>query len=131
MQFQLILLFGLVLIPSVFADDKPMKELFRKYELVMDQKKVEFIEDVFTKRFIRESGGKRQLIKKILRLPTPITPPPQLRWTWKKGNKSELILAKVTEASQEKNVQDKSETEFIIVKEDGVLKIEGTIGDGH
>lgn len=131
MQLQLIILFTILNFSQVFANDEPMKELFRKYELVMDHKKIEFIDDVFTKKFISDSGGKKQLIKKIMELPSPLSPPGYLKWSWKKGVKGDLILARATEFLSQKNISKGEETEFIIIKENGSFKIEGTLSDGH
>jgi hypothetical protein len=135
MQLHLKIILGLISIPLVFGSDlstdQSMNDLFRKYEMVMDQKKTEYIDQVFSKRFIKESGGKKLLVKKILNGPSPLTPQPQLKWTLKKGAKSDLYLAKVSEINPEKITQKKAEAEFIIIKEDGVFKIEGTLSDDN
>jgi hypothetical protein len=135
MQLQLILLIAFISIPSTYAVDpstnQSVTELFRKYEMVMDQKRTEYIDEVFSKRFIQDSGGKTKLVKKILQLPTSLSPKPKLNWSLKKGIKSDLYLAKVSESAQEKSLNEKIDIEFIIIKEDGILKIEGTMNDDH
>lgn len=51
--------------------------------------------------------------------------------TWKKGLKNEIYFATVKDASPNKSKKDKDEAEFIVMKEDGKLKIDGTISDGN
>lgn len=134
MHIQLIILLSLFA-GNVFAvDDKSMQELFARYNAVMDMKKVELIDEVFTERFIKGSGGKDELIEKIKDLPTPANKSllPKLKMSWKKGVKGGVYLAKVKEASLEKSKKSEvHETEFIVVKEDGKLKIDGTLSDGN
>lgn len=113
------------------VDDKSMQELFKKYDAVMDTKKVELIDEVFTQKFIKNSGGKKELTEKIQELSVPKGPPPKMEMTWKKGLKGKLYFAKVKEISMNKSKTESEETEFIIVEENGKLKIDGTIGDGN
>lgn len=130
MRIQLIIL-GMFLSLHVFAvDDKSMQELFKKYDLVMDYKKTELIDEVFTKKFIKESGGKEELIQKIKELPTPSekSMPPQTKMTWKKGQSGSVYLAKVKMISPNKSMNDQ-EAEFVILIEDGKPKIDGTMSD--
>jgi hypothetical protein len=123
MRFQLIILTLLISFSAIAVDDKSMQELFKKYDLVMDQKKIELVDEVFTKKFIRDSGGKKELVDKIKELTVPANRAAiKKQMTWKKGQKGELYLAKVK--------KEKHETEFIVIKEDGKLKIEGTLSDG-
>ena len=112
------------------VDDRSMGELFQKYESVMDQKKIELIDEVFTKKFIRESGGKKELISKIKSLPETLTQP-QTTMSWKKGLKGEIYFAKLKENTKNKSAVSSSEAEFIVIKENGKLKIDGTISDGE
>jgi hypothetical protein len=107
-----------------------MSELFKKYESVMDHKKIELIDEVFTKKFIKESGGKKELIKKIKSLPESLVQS-QTTMSWKKGNKGEIYLAKLKEKSMNKNIPISNEAEFVVIKEDGKLKIDGTISDAQ
>ena len=51
--------------------------------------------------------------------------------SWKKGLKSEIYFAKVKNLSPNKSKKENEESEFIIMKEDGKLKIDGTISDGN
>lgn len=120
---------------SVFAataNDKSMQELFQKYDQVMDFKKTELIDEVFTAKFIKESGGKEELIAKIKELPTPShknykAPKPN----WRKALKGNLYFAKVKDESSEKSKKDNHEAEYLVKEEDGKLKIDGTIGDAN
>jgi hypothetical protein len=112
------------------VDDQSMNELFQKYDSVMDHKKIELIDEVFTKNFIKESGGKKELIKKIKSLPESLVPS-QTTMSWKKGNKGEIYLATLKEKSINKKISSSSEAEFVVKKEDGKLKIDGTISDAQ
>lgn len=130
MRIQLVILFTLFSLSAFAVDDKSMKELFAKYDQVMDQKKTDLIDEVFTKKFIRDSGGKEELISKIKELTSP---PSQSKtsMTWKKGLRGEVYLAKVKEISTNKMKKDSQESEFIVITEDGKLKIDGTMSDSN
>lgn len=130
MRIQLIILIALFSINSFAVDDKSMQELFKKYDLVMDQKKVELIDEVFTKKFIYDSGGKKELIEKINELTTPPNAP-KTKMSWKKGTKGTIYFAKVKELSPKKSNSADHEAEFMVIEEDGKLKINGTISDGN
>lgn len=135
MRIQLITIILLFSLTAVVhgSDDKSMKELFMKYDQVMDHKKTELIDEIFSQKFIKASGGKEELISKIKELPTsseknkPLAPD----ISWRKGLKNEIYFAKVKEATVNKNKKDAHETEFMVIKEDGKLKIDGTLGDGN
>jgi hypothetical protein len=131
-RIQLILTFILLSFHAVATDDKSMQELFIKYDLLMDHKKTDLIDEVFTTKFIKESGGKKELIKKINDLPTSSEKSaPKSSMTWKKGLKGEIYFAKVKEYSSNKKKGQVNEAEFIVLKEDGKLKVDGTISDGN
>lgn len=130
MRFQITFMIFLVSFYAFGVDDRSMGELFQKYESVMDQKKIELIDEVFTKKFIKESGGKKELISKIKSLPETLTQP-QTTMSWKKGLKGEVYFAKLKENNNNKGAASSSEAEFIVVKENGKLKIDGTISDGE
>ncbi len=129
MHIQLIILLSLFSFSAFAVDDKSMQELFSKYDSVMDQKKVDLIDEVFTQKFIRDSGGKQELTDKIKELATPPSPT-KTKMSWSKGQKGEVYLAKVKEISPNKK-KDSHEAEFIVIKEDGKLKIDGTMSDGN
>lgn len=130
MRIQLILLTALLSFNVVAVDDKSMQELFKKYDSVMDHKKVDLIEEVFTKKFIHQSGGKDELIEKIKELESPPSNT-KTSMTWKKGTKGTMYFAKVKEVTSNKSKKDNHEAEFIVVEEDGKLKIDGTLSDGN
>jgi hypothetical protein len=130
MRFQITFIILFVSFYAFGVDDRSMGELFQKYESVMDQKKIELIDEVFTKKFIRESGGKKELISKIKSLPDSLTQP-QTSMSWKKGLKGDVYFAKLKENTNNKSSGSSSEAEFIVIKENGKLKIDGTIGDGE
>lgn len=116
---------------SVLGDEnKDMKDLFAKYDQVMDFKKFELIDEIFTKKFIKESGGKTELIEKIKGLPTPKDKSkPTSKTSWRKGLKGDMYFVKYQEVTKNKKA-DNHPAEFIILKEDGKLKIDGTLSDG-
>ena len=129
MRIQLIILFSLISLSAFAVDDKSMQELFTKYDSVMDQKKVDLIDEVFTQKFIRDSGGKQELTDKIKELTTPPSQS-KTKMSWKKGQKGEVYLAKVKEISANK-MKAGHESEFIVIIEDGKPKIDGTMSDGN
>lgn len=132
MRIQLITILMLLSFQVSAVDDKSMQELFSKYDAVMDLKKTDLIEEVFSKKFIRESGGKEELIEKIKELSPPKNKAMvKTSMSWRKGLKGDMYFAKVKEASSEKSKKDSHESEFVIVNEDGKLKIDGTLGDSN
>lgn len=132
MRIQLILTFILISFNAFATDDKSMQELFSKYDSVMDHKKIELIDEVFTQKFIKEAGGKEELIDKIKELsPSNEKSAQKTKMTWKKGLKNEIYFATVKNLSPNKSKKENHESEFIVMKEDGKLKIEGTISDGN
>ncbi len=113
------------------ADDKGMSDLFKKYDQVMEQKRIELIDEVFSQRFLRESGGKKDLVEKIKDLGASAARQETVL-TWRKGLKGEVYFARLREAYQEKSkAPDTGGSEFIVIKENGTLKIDGTISDGN
>lgn len=127
-----------IIILALFANiafansDKEMAELFMKYDSIMLKHKMELVDEVFTEKFLKESGGKEEFIAKVKELPKeekkslalPVV-------SWKKGVKDELYLARISEISKDKKKPAKSSGQFVIVKENGKLKIDGTIGDAN
>lgn len=118
---------------SFAKGDQEVCELFKKYDQVMDQQEVKLIDEVFSQKFIKSSGGKKELIDKINSLKSgpekaAPTPPPEI--SWKKGLKGEIYFVKMKETSNNKSKQDNHEAEFIVIEENGKLKIDGTISDG-
>ena len=106
-----------------------------KYDSIMLRSRVEYIDDVFTKNFLDSHGGKDEFIAMVNELPKDeyksLQPP---RFSWKKGSKDEMFFATLKPLdsgfkSLENNPHEG--TRFIIVKEKGKLKIEGTMSDDH
>lgn len=132
MRIQLILTFILISFNAFATDDKSMQDLFSKYDSVMDHKKIELIDEVFTQKFIKEAGGKEELIEKIKELsPSNQKSVQKTKMSWKKGLKNEIYFATVKNLSPNKSKKENHESEFIVMKEDGKLKIDGTISDGN
>lgn len=127
MRLQLALVALLISSAALAADDKSVNELFGKYDKVMDEKKFELVDDVFTKKFLQDVGGKDAFVKNIKSLPVEKNAP-KMKITWKKGTKAHHWFAKPEPVEKSKNHQEAPE--FILKKEDGKLKIDGTLSDG-
>jgi hypothetical protein len=124
----LVLLLGAA--PARARDDASVRELFRKYDQVMDEKKVELIDDVFSSRFLKESGGRTELVEKIRELASPPAKR-ETAVTWRKGTKGEIYFARPRDAGEKAKAPESGSSEFVIVNEDGKLKIDGTMSDGE
>lgn len=132
MRIQLVFL--LLFSMSAFAsDESDMQELFKKYDLVMDYKKVEYIDEIFTDRFLKSSGGKEEFIEKVKDLTTPSDKSliPKTTMSWKKGQKEGFFFATLKEVSSNKAKPSSHGTQFIVIKENGKLKIDGTLSDDN
>lgn len=130
MRIQLILF--LLLAGQAFASsDKEMAELFRNYDAVMLKHKVEIIDQVFTEKFLKNSGGKNDFIEKVKELPKDESKSMGIpSVTWKKGNKDEIYFANLKpHSSDKKKGSADSGNRFIVIREDGKLKIDGTMSD--
>ncbi len=108
------------------SDEKAIKELLINYDKVMTEHKTELVEEVFTKKFLSESGGKEEFIEKIKELPKvkKKSKIKRILESWKKSKIGNMLVAKV-----KKDVSTKSSSNFVIIEEDGKLKIDGTISD--
>ena len=108
------------------SDEKAIKELLINYDKVMTEHKTELVDEVFTKKFLSESGGKEEFIEKIKELPKvkKKSKIKRILESWKKSKIGNMLVAKVR-----KDVSTKSSSNFVIIEEDGKLKIDGTISD--
>lgn len=133
MRIQLIFILLSLSLTVLAVDDRSLKDLFAKYDAIMDQKKIELIEEVFSKKFIQDSGGKEELSAKIRELAAPEgLAASKSTMSWRKGLKGNMYFAKIkASASGKRSRTTNSETEFIIVVEDGKPKIDGTLSDGN
>lgn len=136
MRLQLILLALLTCFSCVASSpEKEMNTLFFNYDAVMKDQKFELIDEVFTKNFLKEVGGKEEFIQTIKEYPKDQNKSNSFqKLSFKKGVRDEMYFAKREEASPEKSGvshQSKSGSSFVIKKEDGKLKIDGTISDDH
>lgn len=126
---------ALILSTALFASsDREMTELFLKYDSIMNSHKVELIDEVFTEKFLKEVGGKEEFIKNIQELPkadAKMLKPTPVRW--KKGTQDEIYFVKRLETSKLKSkaAPEAKGPSFVIIKDNGKLKINGTIGDDH
>lgn len=131
MRVQLVLLL-LLLSSSVFASSqKEMNELFRKYDSIMLKHKVELVDEVFTEKFLKDSGGKAEFIEKVKELPKDENKSLSLPMvSWKKGVKDEIFFATLKPlTTDKKKTAEKGGVQFIVIRENGKLKIDGTLGD--
>lgn len=132
MRIQLITF--LLFVSSAFASsDKEMLELFRNYDAIMLKHKVELVDDVFTEKFLKDSGGKAEFIEKVKDLPKDQSKSLKLpAVSWKKGVKDEMFFAHLKEnTSDKKKAEATSGSRFIVVRENGKLKIDGTMSDAE
>ncbi len=106
----------------------------------MDKKKTELVEEVFSQKFLRESGGKAEFISKVKALGNNKNKQDlKTKMTWKKGVQGKMFFAKLVptekakSSTSTKTTHEDTETdsEFIVIKEDGKLKIDGTAGDAN
>lgn len=119
MRFQLMLFTMLFSFTAFGSEDKEIKELFKSYDEVMSGKKADKIDEIFTKKFLEGAGGRSSFVSKVKQLkPEPKAVKQAI--SWKKGRKGDVYYAKLDK---------KSGTQFIVIKESGKLKIDGTIGD--
>jgi hypothetical protein len=131
MRFSIIILFFLFNL-NAFASDKEMKDLFKNYDLVVNAHKTELVEKVFTKKFLADNGGKDEFIAKVKegpKLSEKSLIPSKL--TWKKGIKDEMFFAQMKDTSSKSKEAGSHGSQFIVVKEDGKLKIDGTLSDAE
>ncbi|MES2527393.1 MAG: hypothetical protein V4598_09905 [Bdellovibrionota bacterium] len=137
MRIQLVLLLTLF-VNTAFAGEKEIRHLFDKYDAIMLRQRVEHIDSVFTKAFLDAHGGREEFIAMVKELPKDnsksLMPPV---FSWKKAPKEDVIYATLKPLESEVNFKSKMPvnshdgTLFIIVKEKGKLKIEGTMSDAH
>lgn len=131
MRFQIIFLLSILSLNLHATDDKAMKELFLRYDQVMQEHKVELVDEVFTKKFLTENGGKEEFISKVKELPK-VKKKKGLRsllQRWKKSKTGKIFFADVKEEDKKPDVPS-HQSQFIVVEEDGKLKIDGTMSDG-
>jgi hypothetical protein len=132
MHLRLIMLL-LFTFSALASSDKEMADLFKKYDAVMMAHKVELIDEVFTQKFLVSAGGKKEFSEGVKELPKSdekFLSAPVI--TWKKGVKDEIWLVKrKVETKKKKGPPTESGNQFIIVKENGKLKIDGTMSDAE
>ena len=109
-----------------------MKELFVKYDKIMKQHSVELVDEVFTKKFLDENGGKEEFISKVKELPKVKERKGlgKLLRSWKKSKVAKMFFANIADQGSKTDAPAR-ESQFIVVEENGVLKIDGTVSDGH
>jgi hypothetical protein len=71
MRIQLILftLFFSLLASAASSEDAQIRELFRKYDLVMKLKTMKHVDEIFSEKFLKENGGTSAFIAKLKELP--------------------------------------------------------------
>lgn len=122
MRIQLTILLSLLSLNAFAVDDKSMQDLFKKFDSVVDDKKTELIDEVFTEKYIKDAGGKEKLISNIKEISSPKS---KSEITWHKGVQEKLYMAKVKFAGDK---SAKTST-FRVLEVNGKPKIDGTIND--
>jgi hypothetical protein len=133
MRVLLVIFLSLFTLGLQANEDKEMKELFHKYDKIMKHHRVELVEEVFTQKFLKENGGKEEFIAKVKELPK-LKERKGLRSllrSWKKSKVGKIFFAKVKDEDSDKEKSPSPESQFIVVEEDGKLKIDGTVSDGE
>lgn len=133
MRVQLITLLCLFSFSVFASDDKKMNELFDNYDKVMNEHQVELVDEVFTQKFLKENGGKEEFIAKVKELPK-VKKKKGLRkllQNWKKSKVGKIFFAKVKDEDPDKPQKHPVESQFVILEEEGKLKIDGTVSDGE
>jgi len=132
MRIQLIALLCIFSFSLHASDDKSMKELFAKYDQIMDEHKVELVDEVFTQKFLEHNGGKEEFIAKVKELPKVKKRKGMrsLLQKWKKSKVGRIFFTKVKD-SNVKPGKPSHESEFVVIEVDGKLKIDGTLSDSN
>jgi hypothetical protein len=113
--------------------DNRLDILFENYEKIMNHHQIELVDEVFSQKFLKENGGKEEFISKVKELPPPKKQKKIRRFLqkWQSSKVGKVIFAKVKDDSSEEKNKQSSESQFVIVEEDGKLKIDGTMSDGQ
>ena len=82
MRIQLILLTLCFSLSAMATDEKNIRALFLKYDKIMNNHQVELVDEVFSKKFLADVGGKSEFISKVKSLP--------------KSTEKSLIVSKVS-----------------------------------
>ncbi len=120
---------------AIASSDKAMRNLFIKYDAVMLRQQTQYVDEIFSQKFLEAHGGKEEFIAMVKELPKDESKsflPPS--FTWKKSQSESHFFAtlKPLDSAFKSNDKEKHKgTQFIIVKEKGKLKIEGTVSDAH
>jgi hypothetical protein len=125
MRIQLMLFLLLFSLPTHSSEEKEIEFLFEKYQSIMTNKKINLIEDVFSTKFLKDNGGKKELIEKIKELKVD-KKQPRPKLGLRKGLMDEIYFIKLVPAGKS---ESSVSNEFIIKKENGKFKIDGTMTD--
>lgn len=87
----------------------------------MIEKRVEFVDEVFSQKFLKENEGRSSFINKI-KSATNNKKFKVSDMSWRKSKSGDIYFAKS---------KSDTDSEFILVKEAGKLKIDGTLGDSN
>jgi hypothetical protein len=132
MRIQLILL--LLMSSFVYAgNDQEIRDLMENYDRVTKAHEMDLIDDVFSEKFLSDNDGKEEFIEKIRSLPKmEVKSTPEFKHDWRHGLKKEFIFVKLKlkHLFKQKSEGPARGGEFIIIRENGKLKINGTLSDG-
>jgi RNA-binding protein YlmH len=114
---------------AMAGESQEIEELMDKYVRITKSHHTDLVEDVFSEKFLKDNDGKEEFIEKIKSLPKmeekfiPVS-----RVEWKQGMKGKIIFVKLK--VKQKKARPVREGEFILIRENGKLKIDGTLSDG-
>jgi len=102
------------------ASTEEINKLFKNYELIMENKKTKLIPETFTEHFIKNSGGIKKFESNIRALKATKVKK-KLSFVPSKNSSTFYV-----DYGPEKTKESTSIT-FIVIKEKGKLKIDGTM----
>ncbi len=123
MHIQLSLFLALLCTTLAWAQPphKEIKQLFAKYDKIVEGNKDVSVADVFTKKFIADAGGEKSLLggwEKEKKATYVLSIKPS------RTNKDRAYVQRVPAGSKQK-----PHSSFVVVKEQGKWRIEGNIED--
>jgi hypothetical protein len=120
-QLSLILAFLCTTLAWAKPPHKEIKQLFAKYDMLVEGNKSVNSVDVFTKSFVKEAGGEKSLFggsEKEKKVAYDLIIKPS------RTNKNRAYVQRVPAGSKQK-----PHSSFVVVKEQGKWRIEGNIED--
>lgn len=101
--------------------DADFKKLFTDYNDVMTGNSPGLVNEVFTLRFLKDSGGKESLLAKI-KSDKDKTKIDLSKMKWRKGQSGQFYFVKL---------DPQSTSDIVVKKENGKLKVDQTLSDSN